>query len=132
MSYWEVVAKCGHVRKTRFILKTFFVEAADGKEAAMMVREKPRVKHHHKDAIRSVKEISREEFLKGNKAQKSDPYFKAHSKQEQNATCEGIDIETYYEEKPTLFKKKTHARQHLREKQQIKEWNRERRNRPDE
>ena len=107
MRYWKVDAKCGHVKKNRFVIKTFYVKAEDGKEAAAIVRWKPRVKHHHSDAIRNVIEIDREEYLVGLKTQHDDPFFQVKSKQEQKVKCVGLDYETYYEEKPTIYKKKT-------------------------
>lgn len=127
MRYWKVEAKCGHVRKSRYIIKTFYVSAKDGSEAAEIVRWKPRVKHDDKKAIKSVKEINHDEYILGLKSNDNDPYFSCHSKQEQNARCIGIDYETFYEEKPTLYKKETHKRRELIEKQKKVEWNRCRR-----
>ena len=129
MRYWKVDAKCGHVKKSKFVIKSFYVKAKDGKEAAEIVRWRARVKHHHKDAIREVTEISEEEYLSGLKTQREDPFFHARSKQEQMAKCAGLDYETYYEEKPESHKKKTHARRRLVEKQVEAEWRKERGNR---
>ena len=127
MRYWKVEAKCGHVRRSRYIIKTFYVYAEDGREAADIVRWKPRVKHHDKEAIRSVKEITHEEYLVGLKSHYDDPFFRSHSKQEQNAKCIGIDYETYYEDKPIINKKKTNTRRHLIDNQKNAEWERCRR-----
>lgn len=81
--YYQVVAKCGHVGKNNYIEKTFYIRAESGKEAARMVRYAPRVKHHKKDAILCVREISREEFLLGRATFKSDLYFRMTSSHEQ-------------------------------------------------
>ena len=56
--YYKVLAKCGHVGRHRYITKWFYVKASSGKEAAYIVRYKPRVKHDHKDAIREVVSIN--------------------------------------------------------------------------
>lgn len=93
MRYWKVEAKCDYVRKSRYIIKTFYVFAEDGREAAEIVRWKPRVKHHDKEAIRTVEEVTHEEYLVGLKSHYDDPFFQSHSKQEQNARCIGIDYD---------------------------------------
>ena len=126
MRYWKVDAKCGHVRKSKYIIKTFHVQAANGVEAAEIVRWKPRVKHHDKTAIQKVLEITREEYEVGLRFQLNDPYFKVRSIQEQRAQCVGIDYETYYEEKLEPHKKKTHAKRYLIQKQLDNEWKKER------
>ena len=74
-SYLEVVAKCGHVGRTNYIPISFAVCAKDGRDAAKKVRLFPRVKHNHKDAILSVKEISYDTYLEINKRSKEDPYL---------------------------------------------------------
>ena len=62
-NYFEVIAKCGHVGRNKYIPIKFAVEAESGKDAAAMVRRFPRVKHNHKDAILDCKEIFYEEYL---------------------------------------------------------------------
>ena len=126
MKYWKVDAKCGHVRKSKYIIKAFHVQAANGSEAADIVRWKPRVKHHDKSAIQKVTEITKEEYEVGLRFQLNDPYFKSHSVQDQRAQCIGIEYETFYEEKPELYKKKSHAKRHLIQKQLDNEWKKER------
>ena len=81
--YFKVHAKCGHVGRNHYILKWFYVKALTGEEAAKLVRDKPRVKHDHKDAIREVKEINFEDYLIGLKINSEDMYFKCNNKQEQ-------------------------------------------------
>ena len=48
--FFEVIAKCGHVGKKKYYLGTFYEIAESGKEAAMIVRGRGRVKHNKKDA----------------------------------------------------------------------------------
>ena len=122
MRYWKVDAKCGHVRRSKYIIKSFHVQAENGSIAADIVRWKPRVKHHAKDAIQKVVEITKEEYEAGLRVQIEDPYFKARNVQEQREKCIGIDYETFYEDKPECNYKKTHAKRHLIQKQLDMEW----------
>jgi hypothetical protein len=78
MRYYCVKAKCGHVGRNNYIEKNFYVKAENGKEAALIVRNKPRVKHHQKDAIINVIEISLEEYVLGKKINEKDDYFHIH------------------------------------------------------
>ncbi|MBE6587325.1 MAG: hypothetical protein E7647_02790 [Ruminococcaceae bacterium] len=84
MKYFRVRAKCGHVggRKS-YIDIDFYTVADNGQEAARLVRMAPRVKHHHKDAIRFVEEISPEEYLKGRAEYTKDPFVRCKNKQQQ-------------------------------------------------
>lgn len=81
--YFEVEAKCGHVRRKNYILIKFAVVAQNAKEAASKARSYKRVKHHHSDAIRNVKEISFEEFIKLKAENDADPYLHCKNIQEQ-------------------------------------------------
>lgn len=94
MNYYKVVAKCGHVGRGHYILKDFFIKAEDGKEAAYIVRFRPRVKHHWKDAIVAVTLISKEEFIRGREIQKKDLYFNVTNSTEQRLSgavdCEQV------------------------------------------
>ena len=83
-NYYEVIAKCGHVGKKHYVPIKFAVIAKDGKEAAKMVRQFPRVKHDHKDAILNVNKIDYERYLEIVEMNNNDPYLKCHSRQEQN------------------------------------------------
>ena len=87
MCMYEVVAKCGHVGKNYFVEKSFAVKAETRKEAAAIARQIPRVKHHHTDAIRSVREINLERFNEIIKVNSEDPYFFCHNIQEQRDAC---------------------------------------------
>ena len=82
--YYMVIAKCGHVGRKNYIPIKFAVVAESGKEAAKKVRQFPRVKHNHKDAILDVRCITLEEFLEIKEINENDPYLKCHSRQEQN------------------------------------------------
>ena len=82
--YYMVIAKCGHVGRKNYIPIKFAVVAESGKEAAKKVRQFPRVKHDHKDAILDVRCITLEEFLEIKEINDNDPYLKCHSRQEQN------------------------------------------------
>ena len=83
-NYYEVIAKCGHVGKKHYVPVKFAVVAESGKEAAKKVRQFPRVKHNHKDAILDVRCIKLKEFLEIKEINENDPYLKCHSRQEQN------------------------------------------------
>ena len=83
MNYYKVEAKCGHVGRNKYVVKCFPVCADSGKEAAKQVRDFPRVKHHHKDAILSTSKISEEEFYELHKNNDNDPYFKCTCVQDQ-------------------------------------------------
>lgn len=84
MRYYEVIAKCGHVGKGKCVLITFACAAENGKEAAAKARTYARVKHHHKDAIRNVREILFEEYIKLRAENDAAPYLHCKNRQEQN------------------------------------------------
>lgn len=122
MSYWSVRAKCGHVRKSKYIIKTFFVKAESKKEAADHVRWTGRVKHHDKKAIIEVSEINEETYFEGIKANSTDPYFNVSNIQDQRRQCVGIDFETFYEEEKVEYKKKISPKRYMIENLRYKEW----------
>lgn len=105
MSYYKVVAKCGHVRRGHYIVKDFFVKAEDGKKAAFKVRHYPRVKHDWKDAIISVTLITENEFIQGCELQNHDIYFKITNSTEQKLYC-AIDYEQVFDYPEPERKKK--------------------------
>ena len=86
--YFKVNAKCGHVGRRRFINIDFPVVASNAKEAAARARRFGRVKHHWKDAINSVEEISEFEFNKLQEEWRSDPYLDCRNVQEQRKICD--------------------------------------------
>lgn len=89
---YEVIAKCGHVGRNNYVLKSFAVEAGSAAEAAAVARSLPRVKHHQKDAIREVMEIDDARYLEILKMHRRDPYFRCHSIQEQREHCPEMDL----------------------------------------
>lgn len=98
-----VEAKCGHVGRNNYIIKAFATKAESPSEAAAKARGFGRVKHHWKDAIVSVREVTEEEYLAQIDVNDNDPYFAAKSIQEQRATCEALEIVTSNipDERPT-------------------------------
>ena len=101
MKLYAVTAKCGHVGRNYYALKTFAVKADNGREAAKVVRDYPRVKHHHKDAIREVHEVDAERFEEIIENNNQDPYFHCACVQEQRAYN---DPDIYPEERYTTYR----------------------------
>lgn len=95
--YYEVVAKCGHVGKGWFYRGVFYEKAENGREAAMIVRGRGRVKHDHKDAILSVKEIVEEEYWEGVERKKYERYFLCENLQEQAMFWDEISVNIFPE-----------------------------------
>lgn len=96
--YFAVETKCGHVGKDKCIYIWFAVKAENGKEAAARAREYKRVKHHHKDAIRNVREVSFEEFVKLRLANTNDSYLQCKNIQQQRELDnleERIEVDEY-------------------------------------
>ncbi len=121
--YYRVQAKCGHVGKNYYVLKNFYIRAESGKEAAKKARELPRVKHHHKDAIREVVEICFEDYLSGMQLNDSDMYFKSTSPKEQRIhNC--VKKEDIYPEIKRFKYKKQRNGQRIRHEILEKEWRR--------
>ena len=89
-NYYEIVAKCGHVGKGKYYEGVFYEKTENAKKAAEIVRGRGRVKHHKKDAIISVREISQEEYFAGVEAKKDDLYFQCLNIQDQNAIFDKI------------------------------------------
>ena len=87
-NYYKVVAKCGHVGRRKYIPIIFAVVAENGKDASKLVRQYPRVKHNHKDAILRCDKITFEEFLQIKEINNNDPYLHCQNKQEQNMFCD--------------------------------------------
>ena len=77
--FFEVQAKCGHVGMNKYVLKNFYIKTDSAKKAAYIIRNVPRVKHDHKDAIRNVREITYEEYVEGSKRMEADDYFRIHN-----------------------------------------------------
>lgn len=99
--FYEVVAKCGHVGKNRYYEGVFYEVAENGSQAATIVRGRGRVKHDHKDAILSVRNITREEFIEGRKQKNLNPYFNCFNKQQQDLCWEVISQDVRFENRYT-------------------------------
>lgn len=112
--YYRVLVKCGHVRRTKYILKYIYIKANNGKEAAKIARKTPRVKHDHKDAIREVKKIEFDEYLNGLKKMDKDMYFKIHNSSDQRIYNFTNEVKIYSEDKIINYKKNRNGRR-LRE-----------------
>lgn len=76
------------------------------KDAASYVRKCPRLKHHQKDAIRDVIEITLDNYESGKETMLNDPYFNSHLIQEQRRNCLGIEDHFINEFKDEFFKNK--------------------------
>ena len=107
--YYIVTAKCGHVGRNRYILIDFALKAINGKKAASIARHLPRVKHHHKDAVRNVREVDFNEYNEQLALNSKNAYLNVESKQEQNLYCqeleEHVEEENFYEEEDYEIKR---------------------------
>lgn len=90
MRYYIVTAKCGHVGKGRYIPIPFAIRARSAAEAASIARGMPRVKHHHKDAILSVEEVTIFDYSELRWINHYDPYLQCESKREQQQEFDAI------------------------------------------
>lgn len=81
--YYKVKCKCGHVGRNYYIPIDFPVVASNGREAAKIARNFPRCKHHHKDCILEVVEISKEDYVQLQTLNDEDPFLHCHSIQQQ-------------------------------------------------
>ena len=90
MRYYEVTAKCGHVGKGYYIPIRFPVRAETASEAAVVTRAMPRVKHDHKDAILSVREVNIFEYDDLRQVNHYDPYLLCKSRREQMMEYDAI------------------------------------------
>lgn len=110
MKYFMVTAKCGHVGKNNYYKGTLFLKAENGKAAAKIARDCPRVKHDQKDAILSVKEINSIVFEAGRELNHSIHYFTCESVQEQRLYISEIEnnifVEDWVNKEPKKYPKK--------------------------
>ena len=81
--YFSVETKCGHVGRLNCVWIKFAICAESAKEAAAIARQIARVKHHHKNAIKEVVEITVDEFCKLKAINDTDPYLHAKNHREQ-------------------------------------------------
>ncbi|MCI6357066.1 MAG: hypothetical protein MR766_00295 [Erysipelotrichaceae bacterium] len=120
-NYYEVIAKCGHVGRKQYVPIKFAIVAEDGKEAAKIVRQFPRVKHNHKDAILNVNKIDFERYVEIIEINNNDPYLKCHSKQEQRL-INNLEkrLETDFHSQEVKYDKKTRLDRITYKKKKIK------------
>ena len=107
MKMFKVTAKCGHVGKNYYAIKSFPIQASDGRNAAKIARDIPRVKHHHKDAIISVEEITHAEYYLLMQQNNNDPYFSCRNIQDQRKYEEVVYTEHCQEEQYSEVSHKT-------------------------
>lgn len=104
-----VTAKCGHVGKNNYFKGTLFFKANNGKEAARLARDCPRVKHDQKDAILSVTEIDDFIFEVGRELNHSIHYYTCETVQEQRRYFSEIEdnifVEDWVYEEPKKYTK---------------------------
>ncbi len=81
--YFSVETKCGHVGRLNCVWIKFAICADTAKEAAAIARQIARVKHHHKNTIKEVVEITVDEFLKLKAINDADAYLHAKNHREQ-------------------------------------------------
>lgn len=74
-NYYLVETKCGHVGSFAYIPIKFPIIAESGRDAARLAREIPRVKHHNKFAITSVRKVTLDEYEQQVEINKYDPYL---------------------------------------------------------
>ena len=94
MKYYEVIAKCGHVGKRKYIDISFAVRAESGRDAAQKVLNYSKVKKQLKDAISNVIEIDYEGYIELRKRNSEDIYLRSHYKKERDlSTYEILELE---------------------------------------
>lgn len=109
MRYFEVKAKCGHVGRNNYYVGTLYLSADNGRMAAKVARNFPRVKHDRKDAIISVLEISHEEWKNGKMRLHNSPYWTSTNVQEQRQNCIDLEDCIIREEKKERVRTKKHS-----------------------
>jgi hypothetical protein len=77
--FFAVRCKCGHVGRRKYIEMTFPIKAGSKKEAAEIGRWRGGVKHHHKEAVEEVVEITIDTFRELHAKLDTDPYWKGAS-----------------------------------------------------
>ena len=105
MRFYKVVCMCGHVGSMKSIPIPFVVKAMNGKEAAILARNIPRVKHHRKNAVLSCDEITKEQYEELNRINNADPYLSCKNIQEQREHSEIIKRAIKIKEEPKRIHK---------------------------
>ena len=113
--YFEVVAKCGHVGKQFYYEGHFFVESGNASCAAKKVRDMPRVKHDHDDAILSVREVSYNIYVIGVHEMKTNAYFNCTNSSEQRLFWSEIEPFVRPETDTQMAYRKKHCKSFKRE-----------------
>ena len=98
MFYYIVTVKCGHVGRGKYCIKDLAIKANSKKDAAIIARKTPRVKHDWKDAIVNIKEVSKEDWDIQLDINNKDPFFVCKNIQEQRLL--NLDMEIYLYEEP--------------------------------
>ena len=109
MKYYEIKAKCGHVGKNNYYVGTLYLYGENGRDAAASARRHSRVKHDHKDAILSVKEISYDAYLKGKADSKKSVYWTSTCIQQQRMNCPELVNQVLQEENKKNLYRKNHS-----------------------
>jgi hypothetical protein len=102
--YFIVTAKCGHVRRANYIPIDFPLVAPNGKQAAAIARQLPRVKHDHKDAILNVREVSQNEFTQQSFINKNDPFLRITNRRDHEALMSLFEHRIEHEFNNTQYK----------------------------
>ncbi len=121
MRFFEVLTMFGHVGNGRFILLPLYIKAINKKEASVLAINTPRVKHHNKHVINSIKEITEEDYYIGCILNALNPYYECKSKREQLIRCPFIEdsvqkFDIKIEYRPSHYRKYTITQ--LKEKEQ--------------
>ena len=111
MRFFEVLTMFGHVGNGNYIELSLFICAANKKEASIVARWCPRVKHHNKNVIKDIKEINELEFWIGKITNSLNAYFDCKCKRDQLIKCPNIlddviRIEKIEYQAPTHYRKK--------------------------
>jgi hypothetical protein len=114
-----VSTKCGHVGNNKYIVIDFAVSAKNAKEAARIARNIPRVKHHWKNAIEQVREVTPEEYYNQIETNNEDGYLKSKSIQDQRSNCEDI-FERVHDRYTDMTETEKWKKRHERIKYQMK------------
>lgn len=104
--YYEVLTKCGHVGKGKYIDVLLYVRAENGSEAAQIAKSLPRVKRDLTNAISSVRQITATEYAIGRETNRTSPYLNAKNIQQQRMNCKDLMINELGWYKSTEARKK--------------------------
>lgn len=110
MSYFEVIAKCGHVGKGYYIPISFAIIARNRSDAANVTRNKARVKHDRPDAIIAVNRLTKEEYEELKRQNEADPYLNCTNIQQQRE-IEGLEARIKVDEYQISRRKRKYAKE---------------------